>query len=270
MLKRYPSLRCWVFIKSNLQEVTTFRTALVFQIISNFVYLTIITFLWKAIYNAAPSQSLSGMAYKDTILYLALAIGLYSSMQVYLVESISWEIRSGGVIFYLLKPINYQTYVIWTFLGRIITQFLFVFIPTVIFSYLVIGETFLFGKNLILFFVSFFMSMLISLSQDFLFSLICFYIESSWGLCIVKDTITMLFSGVMIPIALLPEMLQKVAVLLPFQAIYNIPIQFLTKTPTSMECFTMLGKQLIWVLILWFFGKYCFARISKVITVNGG
>lgn len=270
MLKKYPGLRSWVLIKSNLQEVTSFRSAFIFQIISNFVYLIIICFLWKAIYQAAPDQELNGMQYKETIFYLALAIGLYSSMQVYLVENMSWEIRSGGVVFYLLKPIGYQMYVMGTFMGKIVTQFIFIFIPTIIFTYLVTGELLHFGINLLVFIVSFFLSMLISLGQDFLVSLICFSIESSWGLCIVKDTITMLLSGVMIPIAFLPDVLQKITKLLPFQAIYNVPIQFLTKSPSLSECMLLLGEQLLWAAVLWSIGKFCFAKISKVMTVNGG
>lgn len=270
MLKKYPSLRSWVLVKLNLQEVMSFRTAFIFQILSNVIYLIIISSLWKAIYNSVPQQSLNGMEYGDTILYLALAIGLFSSMQVYLVENMSWEIRSGGVIFFLLKPLGYQTYVVGMFMGKAITQFIFIFIPTIIFTYVVTGETLLIGVNIIVFLGSYFIAMLISLSMDFLVSLICFYIESSWGLCIVKDMVTMIFSGVMIPVALLPAIMKKAAVFLPFQTIYNVPIQFLTKKLGIVESLKLLGQQAVWLILLWLIGKYCFSRIAKVITVNGG
>lgn len=270
MLKKYPCLRSWALVKLNLQEAISFRVAFIFQILSNVIYLIIISSLWKAIYNSVPQQSLNGMEYRDTILYLALAIGMFSSMQVYLVENMSWEIRSGGVIFFLLKPLSYQTYVVGTFVGKVVTQFISIFIPTIIFTYIVTGETLLFGLNIIVFLFSYFMAILISLSMDFLISLICFYIESSWGLCIVKDTVTMLFSGVMIPIALLPDTMKKITAFLPFQAIYNVPIQFMTKKMEAIEGLKLLGQQAVWLILLWLFGKYCFNRIAKVITVNGG
>ena len=87
----------------------------------------------------------------------------------------------------------------------------------------------------------------------------------------MKETVVMLLAGAVIPLPFFPEDIRKVIELLPFQAIYNLPLKILIdKSLTACDYGLILLQQLFWLVVLFIISRLCFKKASKAITVNGG
>jgi len=112
---------------------------------------------------------------------------------------------------------------------------------------------------------------LISFSIDYIIGLFSFYTESVWGIINTKQVLVLLLSGATIPIDFFPKVIKQFIVMLPFQAIYNLPMMVLTSPDLGVSKYIyFIGVQLTWVFALFITGKLFYSRAIKVITINGG
>ena len=70
----------------------------------------------------------------------------------------------------------------------------------------------------------------------------------------------LILSGRLVPMALMPEWVQRVANFLPFQWTFGYPIETLTGLLSPQELFSGLGIQLLWILIGIFFVNIVWKR----------
>ncbi|MCR4639410.1 ABC-2 family transporter protein [Ruminococcus sp.] len=267
-LKKYLSLT-----RAGIIEALQFRLSFVVMVIGNLLYLIVVYFLWKAIYESAGTDVVNGMTFTDTLIYLVLATALFNFMEMYTVWEIGRNIQSGKIILDLLKPMEYRKYLFWSYSGSFVTQFFLTFLPTFIAVAIVTHGAIPLGINLLFFAVSVVMAVSINYSIDFIVGTICLYTESIWGINIMKQVIVLLLSGATIPLAFFPDKLRDAVELLPFSAIYDVPLKFLLWDGISMEPhepWCMLGFQLFWCVVMLVISKLFWKLSLRQITVNGG
>ena len=97
-----------------------------------------------------------------------------------------------------------------------------------------------------------------------------FYTNAIWGAEILKRAVLSIFSGMIAPIALFPEALQKIANFLPFKDCIYTPISIYFGELSNIEIMQVLLKQCIWIAVLYAIAKIIFSKAVKNITVNGG
>lgn len=267
-LKKYMTLT-----RAGIIESLQFRLATVVMVIGNLLYLIVVYFLWKAIYASAGTDVVNGMTFSDTLIYLVLATALFNFMEMYTVWEIGRSIQSGKIVLDLLKPIEYRRYLFWSYSGSFVTQFFFTFLPTFIVVAAVTHGAIHMGVNLLFFVVSVAMAVMINYSIDFLVGTVCLYTESIWGINIMKQVIVLLLSGATIPLAFFPDKLREAVELMPFAAIYDVPLRFLLWDGVSMEPqepWCMLLFQLFWCIVMTILSKLFWKASLRQITVNGG
>ncbi len=254
-----------------IMESLQFRMSLVVIFIGNLLYLTVVYFLWKAIYASSGQEVVNGMTFSDTLVYLVLATALFNFMEMYTVWQIGRAIQSGGIVLYLLKPMDIRRYVFWEYSGNFIVNFCATLLPTFIVVCAVTKGAVPLGLNLLYFVAAVVMGVFINYNIDFFVSTICLYTESIWGINIMKQVIVLLLSGATIPIAFFPEPLRTVAMYLPFQSIYNAPLTLLLNgSPEASDVLRILGTQLIWCAVTLVISKLFWKISLRQITVNGG
>jgi ABC-2 type transport system permease protein len=264
-MKKYLAL-----IRSGIVETLYFRMAFVVKIVGNLIYTIIIYYLWKAIFESAGTDTVAGMTFPETLVYLVLASSLFAIMEVYLVWDTHRTVQDGKIINNLIKPVGYRAFMYCPYLGNIIMDFIVTFIPTFVLVYFLSGGYFALGVNLLWFMASIIVAVFINLSIDYFVSCIILYTQSTWGINIVKETIVMLFGGAAIPIAFFPEPLKTIVAYMPFQAIYNAPMMQLLGDFTPVKRLEMLLIQLFWAVVVYAAGELFWKRAVRVITVNGG
>lgn len=109
-LKKYFALT-----RAGVMDALQFRMSMFVMFIGNLLYLIVVYFLWKAIYDSSGTDVVNGMTFTDTLIYLVLATALFGFMEMYTVWQVGRDIQSGRIVLDLLKPINYRRYIFWRF-----------------------------------------------------------------------------------------------------------------------------------------------------------
>lgn len=265
-MKRFLTLT-----RAGVIESLQFRMATLVMIAGNLLYLIVVYYLWKSIYASAGTDVVNGMTFSDTLIYLVLATALFTFMEMYTVWEMGRNIQSGKIVLDLLKPMEYRSYLFWSYSGTFVTQFFFTFLPTFIVVSIVTRGAIPLGINLLFFAVSVIMAVMINYSVDFIVGTVCLYTQSIWGINIMKQVVVLLLSGATVPIAFFPEPLKTVVYCLPFQSIYNAPLTLLLDgTPERGNVLATLGAQLFWCVAMTLLGKLFWKISLRRITVNGG
>lgn len=264
------SLRPYLaFLRGSFQVSLIYRFGFFFTIVGNIVYMVVVYFLWRSIYGTA--ATLRGLTFNETLLYVVLGSAVFILLKTYADWSISYEIREGYVAVYLTKPVDYQLYNLAVSLGGALISLAAITIPTVFMLYFVFRVPFQVGPGLVLFPVSLAMAFLISFNFDFFIGVLGFYSESIWGTSITKEVIISVCSGMLIPIPFFPDVLQRILLALPFQAIYHTPLMMISRPNQGWETYLpMLGVQVFWVILTFILSRLFYSQAVKVLRVAGG
>jgi ABC-2 type transport system permease protein len=74
-------------MRAGIMDQLQFRTGIYVTILGNLIYLVIIYFLWKAIFASVNTKVVNGMTFEGTMIYLVLAMALFSSLGM----SVVWD-----------------------------------------------------------------------------------------------------------------------------------------------------------------------------------
>jgi ABC-2 type transport system permease protein len=211
------------------------------------------------------------LTFNETFLYVGLGSAIFILLKTYVDWFLSFEIREGSVASYLIKPIDFGLYNLFFSFGSILMNLAAITVPTLVMLLFVFKVKFTMGPGLILLPLSLFMAFLISFCFDYFIGLLGFYSESIWGLSTVKEIVVTVFSGALIPLQFFPETMQKVLLLLPFQAVYHTPLMMATRPSQGWDVFlNMLLVQLVWVVVLFIGTRLFYNQAIKVLRVSGG
>lgn len=265
-LKKY-----FVLTRAGIQENFFFRAGLFINIAGNIVYMIVMFFLWKAIFASNGGAPMNGMTFEDTLIYLSMGGAIFSSLEVFLVWKMGREIQSGEFALHFTKPLDFYFRELFYSMGNVLVSMVTTMLPTFIIVGFLTNWYVPIGINLLFFLLSFFFSLLLNFTIDFIVGTICLYTQSFWGINIMKEVIVMVMSGAVVPLAFFPEAFRTVAMFLPFQAIYNLPLKMLiSRSYTLTEYVQSIAIQALWFLVLLVIARTFFRRSSKVITINGG
>jgi ABC-2 type transport system permease protein len=246
-----------------------YRFGFFFTILGNIVYMAVAYFLLKSIYAHSVTQR--GMTFHETFLYVALGSAIFILLKTYADWYISFEIREGIIAIYLTKPVDYQLYTLSISLGGVLMNLAAMTLPTLFMLLFVFRVPIQSGPGLWAFPLSGILAFLISFNFDYFIGVLGFYSESTWGMSITKEVFITVLSGALIPIPFFPETLQKVLLVLPFQAIYNAPLMMITRPNQSWNAIlAVLGVQLFWAIAMFILTRLFYNQAIKVLRVAGG
>ena len=254
--------------KQNAREGLYYRFDLILYIFNFIVEITVYVFVWLAIYNNG--NQILDMSFEQVTTYYILVVSLNPIISWGVNEMMGHAIREGEILRELLNPISYINYYFGLRIGKFIEAGI-VGILTFIICSLLFGVLLPAG---ILNFIFFILVVLLSIVVVFFFELIlgttAFYTDSIWGIEIFKRAILNIFSGMIAPLSLFPQWLQKIADILPFKDCIYTPINIYFGELSNIEILQVLLKQCIWIVILYIVAKVLFNKAVKNVTVNGG
>jgi ABC-2 type transport system permease protein len=224
-----------------------------------------------AVFDSSPHDVLNGMTWSQTVAYISIAMLLGNTLYSFVDYQISGTVRSGDLIIFLMRPLDFQLYFFLTAVGQILLNILLIGVPGILFITLILRLDFSFGTSAVFFIPSMLLGIGIAFLLDYLVGIIAFYTESIFGITNAKGMLLMFFSGQLVPLAFFPAALRQVAMVLPFQAVINTPVSLLTDASLDIVSgLNMLLVQFIWVLVLIIISRLFFNRAVRKVTVNGG
>jgi ABC-2 type transport system permease protein len=230
--------------------------------------MAILYFFWRAVYGNA--EAIAGLTLNTTLTYILLAQLFRPLTDVDLIFEFGYNLREGGIIHQLLRPINFQAMYYAQSLGNLGMQ-LILQVP------MALVATFVFGlhwpSNPAVW-GAFLISALLGFTALYFFvycaACLTFYTTEVWGLGVLFFGISAFLSGGLVPLAMMPGWLQTVVLSIPFAQALAIPINILTGITPLNQVPQVWLTQFIWVLGLWLASNLIFRIAIRKVTVQGG
>ena len=235
--------------------------ALFFDYLLKIFYLLPMIFLWRAI--AAGGADLGGFTLEGLLTYTCVS-SILSPMLNVQCDAVSWR-YDGVIIDYYRRPQTIMGQLVNSTVGKWIPELMLYGAPLTLIL-LICGvnmrpATLMFVPCLVL-------AVSLGFAVDFLFT--CFIIRlknATWMAHSIRSAVTLLFSGAVIPFALLPFGIGRVFALLPFGSLAAAPLAVYAGMQSPLEA---IGLQLFWSALLWPLAILAFAKNSEWMVSYGG
>lgn len=180
------------------------------------------------------------------------------------------RILDGMVSIDLLKPVDYQRARAAEFIGALAanlpTLVIGVAVATVLFDPLP-PVSFTAGALALL---SVVLMVPLVANVIYLSLMLCFWTRRYQGVVWARQTIIAFFSGMMVPLAFMPEPLQVIAWCLPFVHFTTTPTNIYLGRVGELGALGLIAVELAWVIALWYLGRYLWGKAVKIVTIHGG
>lgn len=262
------------FIGAGMQESATYRVDLIFYLLGDVLACFVSYFIWKAVFVSSGEESVHGFTMPQMIVYIFLMFLtslLISSDGTY---NVGEEIRDGSIAMRMLKPVSYNATFLFQEIGNKMLTTVVLIVPMVagveIVRTVVIGEIQFNVLQFVLYLFSCVMAYLINFFFNICFGFIAFIIKYLWGANMMKNCVVGFLSGAIIPLAFLPDTLERVFLFLPFSSLNYTPVMIYMGMYDILETVFYLGLQIFWVLFFWGLSKLLWNGASKRLSIQGG
>lgn len=186
-------------------------------------------------------------------------------------KEIEREIRQGNVVYYLLRPV--PLYVIWFIraLSMRLAPALLRFFPVLLCAFLIGQLPFpSSASQLMVFLFSILLGALVGAAITTLVMISLFRTLSGEGIQRLIPHVTLLFSGLFVPLPLFPDSFQGFLNLQPFRCIIDIPSRIYAGVIPEALWMKHLLFQLGWLFLLMLLGIAMMQKATKKLVIQGG
>ncbi|MFD0695081.1 ABC transporter permease [Paenibacillus sp. GCM10027628] len=229
--------------------------------------LYIFTQLWGTTYRGEGTSLINGYSYKQMIWYLIFAESLVMAFPS-LTTKIEQEVKNGDVGYRLTRPVSYLLFHYVSYLGEVWVRWPINLTVGSLLGLLLLGFP-SFGWGWLGYLFMALGGITIQFLMNMILALCAFWLEETRGLEFVYHKLLFTVGGMMLPLEMFPEPLQRVCAWLPFQAV----LYFASKTAVRFDgdaLLRMLGIQGIWIVILTVAVTVMYRRGVRKLNVNGG
>ncbi len=223
--------------------------------------------LWQVTFAASGSDFINGLTLPDTMWYLMMAETIELS-RPRTARTIAENVKDGSIAYLLNKPYDFMLYQFSVSMGETFFRALL---------------TALFGGAMVwwlagpppeliswpLAMIAMLGAWVLSFLVNGMIGLAAFVSEEVAPFEWIYQKFAFIFGGLLIPLDFYPRWLQTIAFALPFPAMTYGPSRLFV-TPDLDLFASVLGQQVIWVLVLGILLALAYRRGLAYLTVNGG
>jgi ABC-2 type transport system permease protein len=253
------------------QQTLAYRGAALAGIFTNGIFGIMIASVFLALYQSQVSggaDTVQGWSKDQTITLVWINQSLLMTVYMWGWWEVTRNIQSGAIVTDLLKPYDYFTYWLSRDLGRALAHFIIRGIPTFLVGALLfdilLPET---GVRFVAFLLSIALAVTVSFCLRFMANLAGFWVMDWRGIAAIFAAVFNVLSGMLAPLAFLPEPVRIVANTLPFRAVIMTPNEIYLG---QVEIWQGLGFQVVWIAILVFAARYLMGIGERQLVVQGG
>lgn len=262
------------FVNAGVQETATYRVNWIFYMLGNVLACFVSYFIWKAVYASSGESSMNGFTMPQMVVYIFLMYLTTTMGSSDSAWAIGEEIRDGSIAMRLMKPVSFNGTFLFQELGSKLMTICLLIVPLVVGVEIVravlIGAMQFNIVSFLLYILSCAFAYLINFFFNICFGFLAFVIKYLWGANLMKNCIVGFLSGTIIPLAFLPDALEKVFLFLPFASLNYTPVMIYMEMYTGYELLYYLCLQLFWVLAFWGLSKLLWSVCVKHLSVQGG
>lgn len=269
-------MSAYAMIGANTVKSTfTYRAHILFQALTSAFMIIVQYFIWAAVFGATEggvsSGTIRGMTFNQTFMYVSFAAAIGVLTRTWIEWDMNYQIRSGDIIMFLFKPVDYMRFMFSNSIGAMAGNFITITIPSLLVIFLFFHVSIPVGLNILFFAFALAGSCVLSFLFDFFIGATCFWTLSVWGISAAKDLIIAFLSGALIPLKFYPEAISSLVVWLPFPYMYSLPLTILTAgSAEPLVWLRGIAIQYVWIAVMLFIVRKYFRFSLQKLTVNGG
>lgn len=208
-----------------------------------------------------------GMRVSQALTYTLLA-SVFSE-QLYIFTPATTALWEGSIISRFTRPLPVMGGLMAETAGKWIPSLLFYSLPVLLIAPL-LGVNILPAdfRSGLLFVLSMVLSISLGFAIDFIFSAVAMCLKNGcWAALMIRESVSELLSGALIPFALLPVGVGNVLSMLPFGSIASAPLSIYIGLGNPVR---ILAQQLIWNIVLWTVAYRSFHKSQEEMISYGG
>lgn len=267
-MKKYFSL-----FKMRLISGMQYRAAAWAGISTQFFFGFVFIMIYIAFYSS--STSVPPMPIEQLITYVWLMQSFFAIFIIWAQdEALLGQICDGHVAYEFTRP--YDLYTFWYFrlVAQRLASVILRFLPVITVAML-LPKPYTMGFPdspiaFVLFIISLLLSLILVVAISMYIYILTFKTLSSVGSKLIMVVISEFLMGAIIPIPLMPELMQKILNFLPFRYIMDLPFNLYLGNVTGSGAFLQIMVQIMFILVLIFFGKILFNKSCREVVIQGG
>ena len=257
------------FVRIGFLNMLAYRARYYVGVLTYLFNVAVYYFIWRAVFRE--SATVVGMTLPEMITYVAVGWTIRSFYFNEIDRDIASQVQEGRLAMNLIRPVNFQTVMIFDAAGQsafraalftvpigIVVALLFPVQPPVSFA---AGALFLLSAVLSFFLVA---------AINFLVGLIAIRTKSILGILRAKYLVLELLSGLLIPTTLFPQPFRSILFASPFPHINYTPAALYLGKAAGAEAAWLLLAQSAWTVALLVLGQIVWRRSRHRITIQGG
>lgn len=263
-MKKYLSIMS-ANIKQNMQSLSN----IIISIAGNAFIMYVLISLWKFMYEGEESV-IYGYTVTMTTWYVVVGESIQKLLSgSELVGGINDDIRLGSIAYKINKPYFYPFYILFNFLGRVVSKFIPQVIFAVIFGSLIIGKLETFKVQYIPFMIiPVILSVLVHSFIKITIGTLAFWVEDSFPFTWIYEKMLLVF-GACFPVDMFPEKIQNIVALTPIYGVIYGPARLIINFNWG-DFFEIVISQIFWVIVTMLICFSVYKRGAKNVNVNGG
>lgn len=192
-----------------------------------------------------------------------------SSTQPILSKLIEEEVKSGTLAYVVNKPYSYPWFHYAGYLGRTLPNLLINLLGGVCLMWLLVGPAHIsiiaLGAGTLLMLLGFTLHFLI----DLCIGLLAFWIEDVASIAYLYHIATLIFGGVILPLSLFPDILKRVADILPFGQLYYSGARLIVEFDSNYFI-SFIQVQAFWLVVFFSLALFIWRKGMKNVSISGG
>lgn len=206
----------------------------------------------------------------DTVTYVWLAQALIMTVYAFGWTELALRIRDGSIATDLSRPLDPQRYWLAFDLGRAPYHLIFRGLLPFAVGAIVFQLHYPSPLDAIAFFVSVVLAVVVSLGFRFLYNSAAFWLVDIRGVVTLALTVSLFFSGMVLPLTFFPVWLRAIAHALPFASIMQTPIDVWLGKHHGASLVGILALQAAWAVALLALGRVTLRLGAKKLVIQGG
>lgn len=258
------------FGKKSFQRAMTYRAATLAGVATNFFFGMVRVMVFTAFYESAvrrPEMPLWQAISYVWLVQVLLAISFSAFANSPFVE----DIRTGAVAVQLIRPVDFQACWFANDIARILQTVLMRGAPIAFFATLFFGmRPPASGECALLFLASALMAMAVAVAISQVVGAAAFWTLDATGPINMAATLSLFFSGMLVPLALWPAWLRGIAAWMPFPSLMDTPLCIYLGRYAGAAAVRQIGVQALWAVLLLAAARGLIARGFRKLEVQGG
>lgn len=259
----------WAFTRQAFHNSAIYRFEFWLRLFSIYILMYCVYWVWRTLYTQTPGAF--GVSLEQMVTYGILGMALEIFLDVGPEWYMAQQVRTGAIDTDLMKPLDFHFHMLARSSGEMLFSLGILAVPAFL-----IGH-YLFGLRLpstlidgLLFLASLIFSFLVFFHLSFLLGSLTVITLDIRSIAWAYFSLVSFFSGQIVPLWLFPDALRRIAELLPFQAIYFIPMSIYIKTVSGNEALQALRLQAFWTILLVLFSRWAWNKVHARLAVQGG